>query len=175
MAAAAAVDYLETRRDVDRNRIGVMALSMGGYYAPRCAAFEKRFKLCVAWGAHFDYHAVWVRRRANLEAGGAVASAPGHQLTWVLGAKDFEDAMEKAKKFTLEGVAQQITCPIFICHGANDSIVPVEMAYRLYEAVGSKEKELKIFTAEETGSEHCMGDNRQYGVPIIADWIADHL
>ena len=49
--AGASVDYLETRADVDRNRIGMMALSLGGYYAPRAAAFEKRFKCCVAWGA----------------------------------------------------------------------------------------------------------------------------
>ena len=53
--AGACVDYLETRSDVDASRIGIMALSLGGYYAPRAAAFEKRFKCCVAWGAIFDY------------------------------------------------------------------------------------------------------------------------
>jgi len=32
----------------------MMGWSLGGYYAPRAAAFEKRFALCVAWGAnHF--------------------------------------------------------------------------------------------------------------------------
>ncbi|MCC7106578.1 MAG: prolyl oligopeptidase family serine peptidase [Chloroflexi bacterium] len=173
--AGAAVDYLESRGDIDSKRIGIMALSMGGYYSPRAAAFEKRFKLCVAWGAHFDYHDVWVNRRRHLETGGTRASAPGHQLAWVMGAKDMDEAMEKVKPFTLAGVAEKITCPILIAHGENDSIVPVEMAYRLYDAVGSEEKELMIFTAEEGGSEHCMGDNRQLGVPIIADWIADRL
>ena len=47
IAARSAVDYLEGRKDVDASRLGIMALSMGGYYAPRCAAFEKRFKACV--------------------------------------------------------------------------------------------------------------------------------
>jgi len=48
-AAAASVDYLETRSDVDSKRIGMMAVSLGGYYAPRAAAFEKRFKCAIAW------------------------------------------------------------------------------------------------------------------------------
>src|SRR5204862_3844994 len=33
--AKACVDYLETRLDVDPKRIGIIALSLGGYYAPR--------------------------------------------------------------------------------------------------------------------------------------------
>ncbi len=55
VSAAAFVDYLQTRPDVDSQRIGVMANSLGGYYAPRAAAFEKRFKCCVAWGAIWDF------------------------------------------------------------------------------------------------------------------------
>ena len=55
--AKACVDYLSSRSDVDSDRIGIVALSLGGYYAPRAAAFEKRFKCCVAWGAIFDFGA----------------------------------------------------------------------------------------------------------------------
>ncbi len=173
--AAAAIDWLERRADVDRDRIGVMAISMGGYYAPRAAACEKRFKVCVAWGGHYDYHAVWLNRRRVMESGGTTTSAPTFQLPWVLGVRDMDQAMEKLKKYTLEGVAEKITCPLLVAHGEHDSIVPVEMARRLHEAAGSAVKELKIFTAEETGSEHCMGDNRQLGAAFVADWIADHL
>ncbi|MCC7105813.1 MAG: alpha/beta fold hydrolase, partial [Chloroflexi bacterium] len=173
--AAAALDYLERRPDVDDHRIGIMAFSLGGYYAPRAAAFEKRFKLCVAWGAHFDYHELWVKRRKLMEAGGTRASAPLFQLAWVLGVQTLDEAMEKVKRFNLTGVAEKITCPLLVAHGANDGIVPEEVAHRLYEAAGSREKELKIFTAEEGGSEHCMEDNLQVGSSYVADWIADRL
>src|SRR5256885_10767869 len=35
---SAALDLLETRRDVQPDRIGMMGWSLGGYYAPRAAA-----------------------------------------------------------------------------------------------------------------------------------------
>ena len=43
------------------------------------------------------------------------------------------------------------------------------MAHRLYAACGSPEKELKIFTVEDGGSQHCVFDN----VPMVGNWIAD--
>jgi pimeloyl-ACP methyl ester carboxylesterase len=171
----AAIDYLETRKDVDPNRIGIAAWSMGGYYAPRSVAFEKRFKACVTLGAHYDYYAVWVHRRKVLESGGTKASSPMFQLPWVMGLDTMDQAMEKLKAYTLEGVAEKIECPILIIHGEKDGIVPVEMAYRLYESVSSKRKELRIFTEEEGGEQHCMLDNRKFGVTYIADWLSENL
>ena len=56
--ATPAYEYLAGRREFDPKRIGVMALSLGGYYAPRAASLEPRFACCVAWGAQWDYHAV---------------------------------------------------------------------------------------------------------------------
>jgi hypothetical protein len=46
--ATPAYEYLATRREFDPQRIGVMALSLGGYYAPRAASLEPRFACCVA-------------------------------------------------------------------------------------------------------------------------------
>src|SRR4029077_3813021 len=52
--ATGAIDWLETRDDIDASRVGVVAMSLGGYYAPRAAAFEKRLAACVAWGARWE-------------------------------------------------------------------------------------------------------------------------
>ena len=70
-------------------------------------------------------------------------------------------ALEIAKKFTLEGVAQKVECPFLVVHGQDDRIVPVDAAHKLYAALGSKKKDLRIFTAEEGGAEHCQVDHRQ--------------
>jgi alpha-beta hydrolase superfamily lysophospholipase len=175
VAGGAAVDYLSGRDDVDANRVGIMAISMGGYYAPRCAAFEKRFKACVSWGAHYDYHALWLKRRRVMEAGGSQVSAPNFHLPWVLGVSNMDEAMEALKPFTLRQVAQRISCPILITHGERDTIVPVENAYKLFEEIASTDKELKVFTPEEGGAEHCQVDSLQVGLAYMADWMQEHL
>ena len=173
---SAAFDYVAARADVDAKRVGVMAFSMGGYYAPRIAAFEKRYAAAVAWGAHYDYHAVWVKRRAHMEAGGKNASSAMFQLPWVLGTPDMDSAMVKVKDFTLAGVADKVECPILIVHGEHDTIVPVEIAYQLDKAITrSRKKTFKVFTIADGGSEHCHGDNRIVGANYVADWVADNL
>jgi dipeptidyl aminopeptidase/acylaminoacyl peptidase len=175
IAGTAAYEYAAARAEVDPHRIGVMGSSMGGYYAPRCAAFEPRYAACIAWGGHFDYHASWIRRRKELESGGTKVSAPHFQLLWVLGVPDMDAAMEKLQKYTLAGVAEKITCPFLVTHGENDTIVPLEYARRLWDTIGSKNKTLKVFTAEEGGSEHVQGDNRALAANYVADWVADNL
>jgi hypothetical protein len=42
-AGSACMDWLETRADVDAKRVGVVAISLGGYYSPRMASLEPRF------------------------------------------------------------------------------------------------------------------------------------
>ena len=171
----AAYDCVAKRDDVDPKRVAIMAFSMGGYYAPRIAAFEKRYAACIAWGAHYDYHAVWVDRWKHMQEGGKNASSAAFQLPWVLGTPDMDSAMEKVKAFTLAGVAEKIECPTLIVHGENDTIVPAHWAEKLYAACGAKKKLLKIFTPADGGSEHCHGDNRVVGSNYIADWVADNL
>jgi fermentation-respiration switch protein FrsA (DUF1100 family) len=64
---------------------------------------------------------------------------------------------------------------VLVLHGENDRIVPVEEARTLYEKLSPKTKHLKIFTAEEGGTEHCQVDNRPLGLDYIADWLTDTL
>jgi dienelactone hydrolase len=173
--AGAAYDYLATRKDVDAKRVAVMGFSMGGYYAPRAASMDQRFAACVAWGGHFNYHEAWTRRRKIMESGGTKISAPGFQLPWVLGMPDMDASMKKLENYGLDGIVQKMTCPFYCVHGENDTIVPVEFAERLYQAVGSKNKTLKVLTPFDGGSEHCQEDNRQVGANLVADWLADNL
>src|SRR5262249_3239479 len=59
-AATAIIDWIETRGDLDGARIGMWGVSLGGYYGPRAAAYEKRIRACIGlagpydWGAIFD-------------------------------------------------------------------------------------------------------------------------
>jgi len=80
-----------------------------------------------------------------------------------------------AKRFNLAGVAGRIECPFLVVHGRDDRIVPLDSAQKLYDAVGSKRKTIKVFTAPEGGAEHVQVDNRQVGVDYIADWITANI
>ena len=54
----------------------------------------------------------------------------------------------------------------------NEKLVStLQEAKTLYEKIGSKNKTLRIFTAEEGGTEHCQVDNRQLGIDCVGDWI----
>jgi len=53
------VDYLETRTDINKDRIGVWGVSLGGYYAPRMVSGEHRIKACVALAGPYDMGEVW--------------------------------------------------------------------------------------------------------------------
>ncbi len=171
----AAYEYVAARPDVDPKRVAIMAYSAGGYYAPRAAAFEKRYAACVAWGPHYDYHAVWKKRWEVMQKDEKSIATSHFQLPWVLGVADMEAAMEKLKDFTLAGVAHLITCPMLVCWGEEDKLTPREVAHQLYDGVGSRDKTLKIFTTQGGGAEHCQVDNRQVGTDYIADWLEARL
>jgi dipeptidyl aminopeptidase/acylaminoacyl peptidase len=110
-----------------------------------------------------------------MESGGTKLSAPRFQLPWVLGVPDMDAAMKKLENYRLAGIAEKIACPFYCIHGENDNIVQLEFAERLYAAVGSKNKTLKVLTVHDGGSEHCQEDNRQVGANLVADWLAENL
>jgi hypothetical protein len=62
-----------------------------------------------------------------------------------------------------------------LTHGAEDRQVPVKDARALFNAVGSKDKTFKLFTANEGGSQHCQRDNLSLGVTYICDWLQEKL
>ena len=90
-----------------------MALSLGGYYAPRAAALEPRFACCVAWGAQWDYHAIWAKRLDELASGKVLSlSVPPEHLQWVLGVTSQEAALKKLEGFRLDGIVQKMTLSV---------------------------------------------------------------
>ncbi len=172
----AAYEFVASRADVDPKKVVVMGYSFGGYYAPRIAAFEPRYAACVCLGAlHWDLHAWQSKIKEQLKADPKKSAQSNFQFQWILGLSDSDAALERSKEFSLAGVADKIACPVLVTHGANDRVVPVEAAHKLYAALTTPKKTLKIFTAEEGGAEHCQVDNRPLGISYIADWISANV
>ena len=56
--------------------------------------------------------------------------------------------------------------------GEEDAQVPAEDAHSCFNAVGAKDKTLRIFTAGEGGSQHCQNDRLGVAIPFMHDWLA---
>jgi dienelactone hydrolase len=173
----AAYDYLAARPDVDPSKVVVMGYSFGGYYAARIAALEKRYAAGVAFSAlHWDLAGFQRELKRRQEVDPKATAQSAFHFRWVMGCLDDADAaIRKAEKFSLAEVAAGIEMPFLVVHGADDKVVPVLSARKLFDAVGAKDKHLKIFSAEEGGSAHALADNRPLAIDYIADWIAGKL
>ena len=174
--AAPVFDWLAARPEVDAARIGVMAISLGGYYAPRAAAFEKRFACCIAWGAQWDYQKIWRDRFERLARADTPSLSVAHQhIAWVLNVKTQDDVLKALEPFKLDGVVQKISCPFLLLHGEGDEQIPLPEARKCFDAVGSKRKTFKLFTREEGGYHHCQIDNQSICSAYMWDWLEDVL
>ena len=159
----AMIDYLETRPDVDSNRIGMQAISMGGYGAPRCASGDHRIKAALMSSGSFclqqdifDYYPPIQER-----------------VRWIIGARDLADARKKLRDYTLEGRAKQIECPMLIGYSKDDRIMDPQGAYRLYQAAVNSKREMVEGTGHNQASN--AGGPRGMRSPVLPDWAAKHL
>lgn len=170
--ASKAVDYLLTRKDVDPKRIGMFGLSLGGYFAPRATAFEKRFTLCAVMGANHNWGEMQKRRQAR-EGDRPVPHYWDHVM-WVFGKKTIEEFMAWSPAMDLNGVVEKIAVPFLVTHGEGDRQIPVEYAHQSYEqAVNSPKRELRITTKADFEVEHCGADNGTILRDYIADWVGE--
>lgn len=157
---AAVMDYIETQPDLDSSRVALWGASLGGYYAPRAAAYEKRVYGAAGncgpynWGECWDQLPLVTREAFQYYSGSA--SEP--------------EARERAYTLTLEGAAGQIECPLLIVHGKQDPLIPWQHAERIVaEAQGPKE-----LTLYDEGNHSC--NNIPYKAnPRQVNWLIDLL
>ncbi len=160
VTSTAAINYLRSREDVDGTRVGICGVSLGGYLAPRCAAFEKQIKAVASCGG---MHSPEDNQRLRTDF---------HLRRWmhIWGAKDPTELQLKTKGATLAGVAQRITVPLLVVHGAKDNLVAPEDAHRTYELASGP----KWWVCYPEGNHVCNNIIYKYR-PLVADFMAEHL
>ena len=156
----AVLDFLSTRSEIDHNRAGIWGVSLGGYYAPRAAAFEKRIKACVALSGPFQRSADFTGRpQMNVEAFRVRSKSA-----------DLEEAGKVALRFSLAGCAKNITCPIYIVAGTKDRLTPHTEAQKLAAAVSGP----CVLSVIEGGN-HVVNNLWYRYRDQTADWMATQL
>ena len=157
---SAVCDWIETRDDLDPDRIGVWGVSLGGYYAPRAAAFEKRLRACLALGGPYNFADSWDMVPSLTRDAFRVRSHVGTD----------DAARRRAGELNLEGVAERISCPLWIVFGRQDRLIPSEAAERLAAEAGGPTTLQMI----EDGNH--IANNRPYmWRSQTADWMAEQL
>jgi 2,6-dihydroxypseudooxynicotine hydrolase len=160
VAAKAVIDYAVSRSDLNIHRIAIGGISLGGYYAPRAAAFDQRIQACLALGGPFDWADCWDALPDLTREAFRVRSK----------CETLDEALDHAATLTLRDVAHRITCPIYIMNGRLDRIVPAADAERLAREVSGP----KTLNLVEDGNH--IANNRAYRWRAqCADWLAEQL
>jgi len=169
----AVIDFLTGREDADPERIGFVGQSLGGLYAVRVAAREPRLRSVVAWGGQWDLQALFDARMA--QAAGPVIEHYARWFPQMLGAADLAGVSAKLAPFRAAEDAAAVACPLLIMHGEADTVVPVEHAQRLFDAIPRADKLLRIYRYGEPGCEHCQVDSLSTANREIGSWFARTL
>lgn len=158
-AVGAMLDALDGRDDVDLGRVGACGVSMGGYYAPRAAAFEPRIRAVIGISGPYDMSANW----DNLP------SLTRETLQHHTGAASDEDARSRAARLNLDGVAEKIEQPALILTGKLDRLIPWEDTKRIADAAPNAE-----WVLYDDGT-HVVNNLPFLHRPLIGDWMAEQL
>jgi pimeloyl-ACP methyl ester carboxylesterase len=159
VAVAAALDALAGRDDLDLGRVGALGVSLGGYYAPRAAAFEPRIRAVSGISGPFNFGALWDRLPELTRETFAHKSR----------AHDEAEARERALELGLAGVLERLDRPALFVTGRKDRLIPWESTER--QARAARHGELVVL---EDGSHVCA--NMPYRArPLVADWMRERL
>lgn len=160
VVVGAVIDWVVAHGEIDDDRIGLWGISLGGYYAPRAAAFERRIKACVALGGPYDWGKLWDNLPELTQDAFRARSKSANNA----------EAKRRAAALSLEGVAEKIECPLFVVGSGLDRLCPPSEAERL-AAEARGEVELLIIP----DGNH-VAHNRPYCYrPQTADWLATQL
>jgi dienelactone hydrolase len=156
----AVIDAVERRGDLDALKVGLWGVSLGGYYAPRSAAFEKRIQACIALCGPYDWGDAWDGLPELTREAFRVRS---HCTT-------MEDAKRHAGTLSLKGVAERIACPLFVLGAKLDRVIPWRDAERL---AGEAKGPVELLMIEDGNH---VANNRAYKWRAqTADWMAEQL
>jgi pimeloyl-ACP methyl ester carboxylesterase len=191
------VDFALTLGGVAPGKIALMGISLGGYLAPRAAAFEKRISALVANDGVYDFGLANLggpmpaRERATAEAAIRAKEAPevdrkleelmkaSPTVAWALTHGMFVTGTSSPRTYvaaTLDyhlrnGIAERISCPTLVLD-AEEDIFFKGQPEQLYEHLNCP-KTLMRFTASEGAGAHCQVGAHRLAFGRIYDWLDD--
>ena len=130
------VDELVEKGIVDKDRVGVMGWSNGGYISAFCATFSSRFKAISVGGGITN----WSTHYVNTDI--------PYFIRMHLGNTPWNDPDIYKKTSPMTYIKSACT-PTLIQHGEKDARIPVTNAYELYEGLRDMEVDTELIIFKE--------------------------
>lgn len=178
------------------NRCAMVGISWGGYFALRCAAFDKRITAAAAYDVMdngfelmtnvfpalickiirmaFRHHngALINRLMGRIRKKSILADWALSQGTYITGTKTAYEFYENLSKHSLAGIEDNLTQDILLLAGEKDHYIPTNQYYRLEEGIHHAHSlTCRLFTEKEGGSQHCQIGNHMLAVDTILVWL----
>jgi 2,6-dihydroxypseudooxynicotine hydrolase len=159
VAVAAMLDALGRRGDLDLARVGAAGVSLGGYYAPRAAAFEPRLSAVAAIGGPYNFGRLWA----------GLPPLTRETFAHHAGARSDDEARARALALDLAGVLARVRQPLLVVFGKLDRLIPWQDAERV--AAEAPNAELVMYAE---GNHVCNNIPYKWR-PLVADWMRERL
>ncbi len=168
-----AVDYVLSRNDVDPKRLALAGNSIGGYFAPRAAAYEKRITAVIANSLIPELKPVLMaglgldpnERYGNDTQGKIDLSEPmkKYMTTNVaqrmgLAGRSIPDILDELGRYSLAGIEGKITCPLLSIAGEGEEPLMVGLGHDFYEKLTCRKTE-RLVRLVDGGEAHCQMNN----------------
>ena len=188
---SAALDTVLARPEVDPERVALLGISFGGYFAARAAAHESRVRALVANSPIVDLRSYLVsfagsdpdELPAEEDFGVAdIASIPdevmpppikemSRMLLLRFGQPTFKATFERLRQFTIEDLAA-IRCPALAMVGEGEGGEPAAQAERFRAGVSGPVTSY-AFSAAEGADMHCQMGNLALSNAVAYDWLEE--
>jgi len=178
------------------NDVAIIGASLGGYLAPRAAAFDKRIKYVIAWSIFPDFfHVILSDHPGNVSAFiEKLLSSPfkgimngfykkmmkkNELVRWNLlhgmYAYDAQTPMQyidRIRKFTLHGIADKITQDVLVLGAREDHFINPRLFHEEFDLLkNARSLTLRLFSSEDDAGAHCNAGNTKLALDAMAEWI----
>jgi pimeloyl-ACP methyl ester carboxylesterase len=183
------VDWALAQPFVSADALALVGRSLGGYLAPRGASQEHRIRALVCDPGQFDFTSRfismfsaedWQRVQDSdpeMESGldGFLADARSREFYGsrmaAMGAATFGAWLRTLGDYSLDGRAEQITCPTLVTEGEGDF---ASQSQKLFDAL-TCEKEFHAFSTADGAGGHCEGMGQLVWKDVVFSWLAEQL
>ncbi len=124
-AGAAVIDYLQTRKEIDKKKIAIYGISMGSYWCLRLSSYDHRAAAVVSSVACFNpNNTIFTQSSPRFK-----------QMFMYMAGYDNEEKFDEevAKPMTVRGYLGKIKCPTLLVTGEFDPLCPLEDAVEAFD------------------------------------------